>query len=265
MSVRLGVVSFLNARPLVHSLQRDARFDLTYSVPSRCAADLQTLRVDVGLIPSIEYARSAEPYQIVPGLAIAATGPVLTVRLYHRTPLDQVRRVALDTSSRTSVALLRILLRERYGFEPVWVEAAPDLAAMLAEADAALLIGDPVFAQLDCGVPSLDLAEEWFAHTGLPFVFAFWAGHRGALDGEQVAALQEAMCAGVEQVDAIAAQHAAANGGDAALYRRYLSEHIRYAMGECEVEGLRLFYAKAHAHRLIGSVPSLDFFPQMAL
>jgi len=265
MSVRLGVVSFLNARPLVHSLQHDARFALTHSVPSRCAADLQDRRVDVGLIPSIEYARSAEPYQIVPGLAIAAAGPVLTVRLYYRTPLDQVRRVALDTSSRTSVALLNILLRERYGFEPVWVEAAPDLPAMLAAADAALLIGDPVFAQLDCGVPSIDLAEEWLAHTGLPFVFAFWAGHRGVLDARRVAALREAMCAGVDQVEAIAAEYAAASGGDAALYRRYLSEHIRYDMGEREVEGLRLFYAKAHVHGLIDSVPALDFFSQEAL
>ncbi|MEC7227452.1 MAG: MqnA/MqnD/SBP family protein, partial [Candidatus Latescibacterota bacterium] len=123
MSVRLGVVSFLNSRPLVYSLENDARFALTYSVPSRCAADLKVRQADVGLIPSIEYARSVDPYKIVPGLAIAATGAVLTVRLYHATPLDNVRRVALDTSSRTSASLIKILLRERYGFEPVWVDA----------------------------------------------------------------------------------------------------------------------------------------------
>ena len=144
-------------------------------------------------------------------------------------------------------------------------QAVGAFALATGAADAALLIGDPVFDQLDCGVPSLDLAEEWLAHTGLPFVFAFWAGHRGVLDAQRIAALREAMCAGVEQVEAIAAEYAAASGGDAALYRRYLSEHIRYDMGEREVEGLRLFYAKAHVHGLIDSVPALDFFSQEAL
>jgi len=260
MSVRLGVVSFLNARPLVYSLNTDPRFDLMLSVPSQCAADLHVGKVDVGLIPAIEYARSAAPYQIVPGLAIAATGPVLTVRLYYRKPLDQVCRVALDTSSRTSVALTKILLRERYGFEPVWVEAAPDLPSMLDVADAALLIGDPVFDQLDSSVPSLDLAAEWQAHTGSPFVFAFWAGYRGALDTQHVAALQAAKEAGVAHVGEIAASYAAERGGDAALYTRYLSEHIHFSMGEREIEGVRLFYAKARAHGLIDAEPSLDFF-----
>ena len=101
MTLRLGVVSFLNARPLVYSLKNDPRFVLSHSVPSACAADLQAGRVDVGLIPSIEYARSSAPYEIVPVMAIATSGEVLTVRLYYRKELSSVRRVALDTSSRT--------------------------------------------------------------------------------------------------------------------------------------------------------------------
>ena len=260
MTVGLGVVSFLNSRPLVYSLQKDIRFNLNYSVPSRCALDLQNRAVDVGLIPSIEYARSINPYQIVPGLAIAATGPVLTVRLYHATSLDDVRRVALDTSSRTSASLIKILLRERYGFEPVWVDAAPYLPAMLEIADAALLIGDPVFGELNSEFPSIDLAAEWKEHTGLPFVFAFWAGYAGTLDGDGIDALQAAKEAGVAHVDEIARVYADERGGDPALYRRYLSKHIHFSLGEGEIEGLRLFYAKARQHGLIDSVPSLDFF-----
>ncbi|MBJ67908.1 MAG: hypothetical protein CME28_07865 [Gemmatimonadetes bacterium] len=260
MTVGLGVVSFLNSRPLVYSLQKDIRFNLNYSVPSRCALDLQARAVDVGLIPSIEYARSINPYQIVPGLAIAATGPVLTVRLYHATPLDDVRRVALDTSSRTSASLIKILLRERYGADPVWVDAAPHLHAMLEIADAALLIGDPVFGELNSELPSIDLAAEWKEHTGLPFVFAFWAGYAGTLDGDGIDALQAAKDAGVAHVDEIALAYAAEKGGDPALYRRYLSKHIHFSLGEGEIEGLRLFYAKAYQHDLIDSVPYLDFF-----
>ncbi|MFT5088391.1 MAG: chorismate dehydratase [Candidatus Latescibacterota bacterium] len=259
MSLRLGVVSFLNARPLAYSLQNDPRFVLSHSVPSACAADLAAGRVDVGLIPSIEYARSNVPYEMAPGLAIATGGEVLTVRLYYRESLDVVRRVALDTSSRTSVALLRILLRERYGFEPVWVEAKPDLAAMLEVADAALLIGDPVFEQLSSDVPSIDLGSEWVEHTGLPFVFAFWAGRVGALDRDALHGLELAKQGGVAHIDEIAGDYADIWGGDAGLYARYLRENIRFDLGENEVEGLRLFYSKAREHGLIEAVPTLSF------
>jgi chorismate dehydratase len=217
-------------------------------------------QVDLGLIPSIEYARSQMPYDIVPGLAIAAEGEALTVRLYYRGDLNSVRRVALDTSSRTSVALLRILLHERYGLQPLWLDAKPDLSAMLEVADAALLIGDSVFAELPNEVSSLDLGSEWFAHTALPFVFAFWAGRPGALGAEEVAALQAAKEAGLEHVGQIARDYAQKHGGDVDLYVRYLTQHIRFAMGEREVESLRLFYVKAQQLELIEAVPPLSFF-----
>jgi chorismate dehydratase len=259
MTLRLGVVSFLNARPLVYSLKNDPRFVLSHSVPSACAADLQAGRVDVGLIPSIEYARSSAPYEIVPGMAIATSGEVLTVRLYYRKELSSVRRVALDTSSRTSVALLRILLHERYQLAPTWVEVKPDLAAMLEVADAALLIGDPVFNELDSAVPSIDLGREWVEHTGLPFVFAFWAGRVGALDKEALTGLEQAKRDGLAHIDEIASTYADAHGGEVALYARYLRDNIRFDLGQGEVEGLRLFYAKAKALDLIESAPVLSF------
>ncbi len=260
MSVRLGVVSFLNAHPLIYSLQKNSAFTLHYSVPAVCASALAAGDIDVGLIPSIEYARSCVPYEIVPGLAIAAEGEVLTVRLYYRGPLGAVRRVALDTSSRTSVALLRILLRERYGLQPLWVDAKPDLGAMLEVADAALLIGDPVFAEWPGEISSLDLGSEWLAHTGLPFVFAFWAGRPGVLRAEEIEALQAAKEEGLQHIEQIARDYAQKHGGDVDLYERYLTQHIRFAMGEREVEALRLFYAKAQQLELIEAVPSLAFF-----
>jgi len=199
------------------------------------------------------------PYELAPGLAIATGGEVLTVRLYYRESLDAVRSVALDTSSRTSVALLRILLRERYGFEPVWVDAKPNLTAMLEVADAALLIGDPVFEQLDSEVPSIDLGSEWVEHTGLPFVFAFWAGRGGALSADALIGLEQAKRDGLAHIDEIARAHADTWGGDAEIYARYLRENIRFDLGEDEAEGLRLFYGKAKEHGLIETVPTLSF------
>ena len=261
MRPRLGAVSFLNTRPLVYTLERDAvPFDLSYSVPSRCASELASGAVDVGLIPTIEYARSPEPYYIAPGVAIGTRGAVLTVRLYYRGDVRQIEKVALDLSSRTSVALLRILLREKFALDPVFVDAEPDLEAMLATADAALVIGDPVFALLDCEYKSLDLGEQWVELTGLPFVFAFWTGRAGALNCAQAQALLAAKVAGQDHIGEIAKVYSADHGGDPALYERYLRHHIAFDLDEPALQGLRLFYAKAFEYGLIKAEPELRFY-----
>ena len=262
MSLRLGAVAYLNTRPLTICLEgADSPFDLTYSVPAVCATNLAAGAVDVGLIPSIEYARSPRPYWIVPGIAIGSHGSVLTVRLFCRRPLPQVERIALDTSSRTSVALLSILLREKYSLTPQLVEAPPNLKAMLQHADAALLIGDPVFAQLDGDLESLDLGQEWTAMTDLPFVFAFWAGYPQALGPAQVHSLQVAKDRGLPQVPSIAQSYSRARGGPPALYERYLTHHIRFDLDEAAQAGLIQFYQLAHRHGLIDAVPPLRFYP----
>ena len=139
--LRLGAVSYLNAEPTVHGLEREPGFRVERDVPSRVAERLHAGEVDLGLVPSIEYAFGR--YAIVPGVAIASFGPVRSVCLFHRGPLERVRRVALDTSSRASVALVRVLLHARLGRDPEYLPMAPRLDAMLGEADAALLIGDP--------------------------------------------------------------------------------------------------------------------------
>jgi len=261
---RLGAVSYLNARPLTAALPKDrSLFAVEYCVPSQCAADLHAGRIELGLIPSIEYARGPEPYRIVPGVAIAACGAVLTVRLFWRGPFGQIRRVALDTSSRTSAALLRILMRERFHLEPEFVEVPPDLPGMLAVADAALLIGDAVFRTAGVRCDSIDLGQEWEELTGLPFVFAFWAGRPDALTIHQAEALVQARDRGREQLGQIARAFWAEKesfGLPASFYESYLADHIRFDLGEAELEGLRTFYRLAQAHALIESVPDLQFY-----
>lgn len=259
MKVRLGAVSFLNTRPLIISLQReDAPFALSYAVPSVCAAELRAGRVDLGLIPSIEYARSPEPYCIVPGVSLACQGEVLSVRLFCQKEVGQLRRVALDQSSRASAVLLRVLLREKYQLDPEFVETAPDLELMLAQADAALLIGDPVFRFRQR--QSLDLGLEWQELTGLPFVFAFWAGRPEALTAPLATALVQAKEEGLRRIPAIARDHARQQGGDCTFYQRYLEQHMRFELGEAELAGLREYYRLAHRHCLIEAVPELRFY-----
>jgi len=257
-AVRLGAVSYLNAEPPVHGLDEDAGsgFRVEREVPSRVARRLHAGEVDLGLIPSIEYAFS--DYAIVPGVAIGSRGPVRSVCLFHHGPLDRVRRVALDTSSRTSAALVKILLRERLGRDPQYVPMAPSLVDMLAVADAALLIGDPALDH-EGDAARLDLGEEWARLTGLPFVFAFWAGRAGVVGPAGVRRLQAALASGLRALPEIASRHAGGEASRAGKYEGYLRENIVYRLGEEEQEGLREFFRRARALSLVPAVPELRF------
>ena len=255
-TVRLGAVSYLNVEPIIHGLDRDLRFTLLREVPSRVAERLHAGEIDLGTIPSIEYAFGE--YAIVPGIAIGSRGPVRSVSLYHQRPLDEMRRVALDTSSRTSVALLKILLRERLGRDPEYVEMPPSLDAMLGEADGALMIGDPAL-YLEGSAAHLDLGQAWHQSTGLPFVYAFWAGPLGVIDAAGIEALQAALESGRRAVRQIAEGYAAHGQRRAGTNETYLTEHIHFDLGEAEQSGLREFYRRAFALGLIPRVPELRF------
>jgi chorismate dehydratase len=258
---RIGAVGYLNSKPLVFGLE-SARvsFDVRFDVPSRCAALLHANEIDLGLIPSIEYL--AEPdYAIVPGIAVASDGPVASVALFSNVPVDRIQRLALDTSSRTSAALLRVLCAERFDIRPTFESAAPDLETMLARYDAALLIGDPaLFTDPDrLGVLKVDLGAEWRAHTGLPFVWAFWAGRSSILDAEVCDALSRVRDEGVAAISAIAGDFAR---GDAAITRQveeYLRRNVDYQLGEPHEQALTRFYAGAANIGAVGDVQELRF------
>jgi predicted solute-binding protein len=255
--VRLGAVSYLNAGPLVWGLENEPGYRLLRDNPARIAGCLHEGGVDLGMIPSIEYAFGR--YAIVPGIGIGSRGAVQSVLLFHSRPLDEVRRVALDTSSRTSAALVRILLRERLGRDPEYVPMAPSLADMLARADAALLIGDAALDHPEEAPPCLDLGEEWTRLTGMPFVYAFWAGPATGVTPAVVRRLQSALAEGQGVVAAIAAAHANGAPGRVPAYEEYLRRRIVYRLGEAELAGLREFYRRAHGLGLIPSIPELRF------
>lgn len=253
--LRLGAVPYLNVAPIIHGLPGNERFELVREVPSLVAEWLHRGEIDLGTIPSIEYA--AGDYWIVPGIAIGSRGPVRSVRLLHKVPLEAIRRVALDTSSRTSVALLKILLKARLGRDPEYIDMPPRIDAMLAAADAALVIGDPALFH-EGPEPSLDLGEEWQALTGLPFVYAFWAGRPSVLtlaDGE---ALRASLRSGLASIAEIASSYAG-HPGHARENESYLRSNIVFDLGEAEQEGLREFYRRAHAQGLIPRAPEVRF------
>jgi chorismate dehydratase len=259
--IRLGAVSYLNTKPLVYGLDRlGEAFDVRFDVPSVCSALLHAGDVDLGLVPSIEYA--AGDYRLVPGVSIASSGEVASVALFSRVPIDRIRSIALDRSSRTSIALLRVLCADRFGIAPSFETMAPDADAMLRRADAALIIGD-VALFLDherLGVAKTDLGAEWTAMTGLPFVYACWTGRPGAADAAAVAALRKAREEGEAHIDAIARAEAPDSEGRARAIADYLRHNIRYDLGEAEQEGLRRFYERAAAVGVIDRAPAVRLY-----
>ena len=260
-SVRLGAVGYLNARPLVYGLERQPRFDLRYDIPSQCATLLHAHAIDVGLIPSIEYLRGPQPYLFVPGPAVTSRGPVASVAIYTRIAPTDIRTIAMDTSSRTSVALSTVLLRRVFGVAPEAVPMAPDLDAMLARADAALIIGDlALFLDPPSDIRKIDLGQLWTEATGLPFVYAVWAGWRDALSAEDVRLLQRARDEGVADPDGVARAYYPAAPAREGVERRYLRDNIRYVLGAEELEGLRTFYRYAAEADLVSEVRELRFY-----
>jgi chorismate dehydratase len=250
------VVSYLNAEPLVYGLAADPGFELVRDVPSGVADLLRAGRVDLGMIPAVAYADG--DYAIVPGVAIASRGPVRSVCLFHERALADVRRVALDAASRTSVVLARVLLREILGRDPEYATGRAPVSDMLRQADAAVVIGDPAL-YYDGPAQRLDLGEAWTLRTGLPFVYAIWAGPTDAVAAPTVARLQEALDGGLRHLREIAASYNGFGGGKGTLNESYLRANIVYALGEQELLGLREFLQRAHALALVPRVPQLRF------
>jgi chorismate dehydratase len=257
--LRLGVVPYLNVAPMIHAFRDDPGVTLVRDVPSRLLRRLLAGEFAAGTIPAVDYAAS-DGLEIVPGVAIASRGAVRSVRLVYEKPLEEIRTVALDTSSHTSVALLRVLLRERLGREPEYVERAPDVPAMLSGADAALIIGDPALFAAD-GHPYLDLGAAWTESTGLPFVYAFWATPRGRLTAADVARLQGSLEAGLRAIPEIATYYNTDSPSPErrALCESYLRDNVVYRFGAEEQQGLREFYRRCHAAGLVPAAPELRF------
>ncbi len=260
--VRLGAVDYLNVRPLVHGLDRSPeRVSLRFDVPSVCARLLDAGEIDLGMVPTITYLDRPGD-RIVPGVCIGSDGPVASVALFHRRPLREVRSVALDTSSRTSAALTRILCVRRFEISPVFVPHRPDLRAMLSVADAALVIGDPaLFADHQAlGAAKTDLGEEWTSMTGLPFVWAFWSGRAGAASPEVVGLLQAAAEDGMRHSDAIADAYLAGEPSRQPVGRSYLRENLMFRLTPRAVSGLERYFDEAVAIGLSPEARRPEFY-----
>jgi chorismate dehydratase len=272
--VRIGAVSFLNTLPLIDGLDGLEGFQLRYSVPSLLLDELLAGQIDVGLCSSIDYQRSPEPLVILPAGLLGCAGPTLTVRLYACRPLKTIEQIYCDTDSHTSVALLRILLRERYDVDPELIpyDAREHVAdnRPLEWPDAMLLIGDKVVTDSPPAVRyphQLDLGEQWFDWTGRPFVFAMWMG-RQSTDPERLALAQRVLdrqrrhnSTGIDQM---IHRRGLQRGWPADLARAYLKEHLSYEYDQSTPGALNHFFQKALEHGLIEKHRPLETLESLA-
>ena len=255
--IRVGAVNYLNTKPLIYGLERIApNAELVLDLPSRLADQLAAGKLDVALIPSIEFFQNPG-YAIVSDACIACRGPVLSVKLYFRVPPQEVRTLALDEGSRTSAALSRILLRERFGVEPELMSLPIGKSLADTPADAVLLIGDRAIHSPPGRFTQVwDLGDEWTKWADLPFVFAMWVGRAGAVYNGLEAALRASRDRGVANLAQIAQVEAAPLGLTVPQCLTYLRDHLYFYFGEREQQGLDLF----HRHALqLGLAPETEF------
>jgi chorismate dehydratase len=287
--LRISIVEYLNTAPLVWGFTDGplkGKYELEFTVPSQCAESLRRGTADVAIIPAVEYQRM-DHVVVLPGMSVAAKGPVRSILVIANKPIEQAKRVALDTSSRSSQALVRILCQERWNLTPEFVPAAPEPSAMLDEADAALLIGDPalrVAVKMDelaarrptdgscCGgdpgdlpVPGheslfvYDVAHEWREMTGLPCVLALWVARRGVVTPEVLADFVASKEYGMARLPAIAEGAEAKLKMPAEALETYLRDNIDFSLDEENLSGLELYFQKCAELGLIPRAKAVEF------
>jgi len=260
--VRVGSVSFLNAKPLIQGLDQSPSVDLELDVPSKLLAGLEDGRFDVALLPVIDYQR-LPGLRLVTAGGIGCDGPTLTVRLFSRTPIGQTRILACDTDSHTSVALARVILAERFGLRPEFINMS--LGQSVPGDAAQLLIGDKVICEGPVDLHhQLDLGEAWKDLTGLPFVFAVWTARRGLalpiLAGLS-AQLEDAKRLGLANIEELLSLYAEPRGWPRDVARRYLCDYLKFDIGPRQLQAIRLFHELAARHGAIaGPVRELDVY-----
>ena len=260
---RVAASSYLNTAPLIwsfiHGSQRAAVELFTDTAPARCAKMLANGEVDVALVPVIEYQRVSD-ILIIPDVCVGSRSAVRSVVLATKlNNLKKVKRVALDNSSRTSVALVKIIFREFLGFEPEWQTSRPDLKSMLQHSDAALIIGDPAMRIPRDQFRVFDLATLWHEFTGLGFVFAMWMARKDCVETIRAIDFAGARDEGLANIQQIASSYSNQIDLSEDEIRNYLTKNIVFTVDEEMQKGLTLYFKLATKHRLVQSERSLEF------
>jgi chorismate dehydratase len=287
--LRISIVEFLNTAPLVWGFTDGplvGKYDLSFAVPSQCAEDLKAGRADVGIIPAIEYQRM-QNVVVLPGMAVASKNEVRSLLVISKVPIQQAQSFALDTNSRSSVGIVRILCRRHWNIAPEFIDMAPDVDAMLGRADAALLIGDPALRlrirldELEAKLPSdkdlccggedealvkgvqsifvYDIAQQWREMTGHASVLAIWVARRDVVTPEIVGDFEASREYGLAHIGEIAEGAALKLDLPPRALERYLTENIDFSLDDENLAGLNLYFEECERAGLIPQFRELEF------
>ncbi len=274
--LRISAISFLNTAPLMRDFEYGEtaeslreHFQFSYTIPSQCAEELKSGAADIGIVPVAAYT-SIPGLLILPGVSIASKNQVRSILLVSKVPLEKIRSVATDNSSRTSAALVEVFLRKFVGAEAGFISQPPVLAEMLRWHDAGLLIGDQALLAKTSGYYVFDLAEEWRRWTGHPFVFAFWTVRRAALrhlaPGVDLAGIfQRSRDHGLQDVPEIVRAWAPRLGLPEEVIHDYLTQNIDYSLDRENLAGLKLFFRYAAEYNVLPAAPELHFVDQPSM
>lgn len=256
-ALRVASVSYLNAKPLLWGIEAFDDVTLQLDVPAKLLDRMRRYDADVALLPVIDYQR-LDDLVVVPSGCIGCDGPTLTVRIFSKTPIEQIQSLACDTDSHTSVALAKVILAERYGIAPAFHDlngggGDPD--------DAMLLIGDKVVCEEPAGFAhQLDLGAAWKDLTQLPFVFAVWMSRRGTNLRDLPERLASARIEGLRHVDEIVKQYAIPRGWPATVALQYMTSYLKYDVGEKQLEAICRFHQLAQTHGVIQNRRELQVY-----
>ena len=271
--LRISAISYLNTAPLMWDFENGEsaqslkqHFQFSYTIPSHCADALKAGTADIGIIPVAAYTTIPD-LVIVSDVAIACKNQVRSILLVSKVPLEKIRSVATDSSSRTSSALVQIFLKKFVGVNAGFTTQKPDLREMLRWHDAGLLIGDAALQAQTAALYVYDLAEEWRRWTYLPFVFAFWAVRRAALENLSAEVniarvFQQSRDHGLQHINEIADAWAGRLNLSAETIREYLTTNIDYSLDQDNLKGLRLFYRYAEECGVLPPAPELRFLEE---
>lgn len=264
---KIGAAYYLNTKPIVEGFLQDdqlkSEVEIVFDIPAEGEVRLRNKEIDFALVPSIEFARGYKIYELIPSGCIASDGAVQSVLLYFNKELKDIKKIALDTSSRTSVALLKIIMMEKFDIYPEYVTMKPNIENMLDACDAALLIGDNALMNY-AKYPFLDLGEEWMDMTGLPFTYAVWAGRRdNRVTSKDINLLDRSRKIGIERISDIAKEEALRTGiHSAEFYQSYLTDYIQFELNEDRLKGMSEYFQLAFSHGLIPDIPEIHTFSE---
>jgi chorismate dehydratase len=260
---RVCVTDALPYLPLIYGLKDKLiqhNLSLIIEEPYQALRRLQEGEVELGIIPSVEYGQKKETWRIIPGIAVSSKGAAKDMLLFFHKGLKDIKNISIDANASISLLLLKILIKEKFILNPEYIKMEPHLDTMLAQTDAALITGDKAFEYARTNRNYLDLGEEWEDLTGLPFVYAFWAGREFTIKKEEVSIIKNAFDLGKRNLIQISREYAENNSEDWVYYHDFLTHNRTYTFSNHERDGLMELYHYAFYYGFIKYIPDLYYY-----